>query len=420
MNAPPSVAPGADDRAALPPIRARYLLVTFIPSYLDDEGALWLDRLWHQDFVEHLRYLKRVTLAAPVLARRDGPTDLVRVEPPPDAKVSIVALPAMGSTREAVAHTPALARALWRAIADAEIVHSGVVGWPFPPGWVANAIALLRRRPLVLVVESAPWRLHGGPDERPRDRLREAVTEALARFFVRRADLNIFTQPAYQKTLAVDTPGCHIIPATWINEEDVVNREEAEARWAVRRGEPVRLLFAARMLSSKGVDVLLDALRALDRRGVQVRVDMIGEGPRRQACSAASRQLASVDLRVLDPVPYGAPFFQLVRDYHAVLVPNLGDEQPRILFDAYAQAVPVIAFDTDGIRPHVREGETGWRVPRGDVLALARTVERASMAPGELARMGLTALGVAPRFTHRGMHAERWRILLEAVVPREV
>lgn len=402
---------------SLPPIRARYLLVTFIPAYVDASGAIWLDRLWHQDFVEHLRYLKRLVLAAPVYARPHGPRDLVRVDVPSDATLGLVELPHMESTWDAVVHTPGLARALWRAIASAEIVHSGVVGWPYPLGWVANSIALLRRRPLLLVIESAPWRLHGAPNEKTRDRLRETVTETLARFFVQRADLNIFTQPSYQQTLAagVNVPACHVIPATWINDEDVVPRAEAEARWAVRRHEPVRLLFAARMLVSKGVDVLLDALRELDRRGVRARVDMLGDGPRRAACVDTARELATVELRVLDPVPYGARFFGLVREHHAVLVPNLGDEQPRLVFDAYAQGVPVIAFDTDGLRPHVYEGETGWLVPRGDAVALASAIERADGDAEALARMGLAALDIAPRFTHRGMHEERWRILLESM-----
>ncbi len=407
----------APEAVALPPILARYLLVTFIPVYVDDAGGFWLDRLWHQDFVEHLRYLKRLRLAAPTYPRREGPSDLVRVDVPSDVTLELVPLPHMESTWEALRHTPGLARALWRAIDQADIVHSGVVGWPFPPGWVANTVALLRRRPLVLVVESAPWRLHGTPDERPRDRLREVFTEQLAKFFVRRADLNLFTQPAYQKTLAGDVNGeaCHVIPATWINLEDVVSRADAEARWALRTTETPRLLFAARMLTSKGTDVLLDALRELERRGVAVQVDMLGEGPRREACVAAARSFSTVKLRVLDPVPYGQPFFSVVRDHHAVLVPNLGDEQPRLVFDAYAQAVPVIAFDTDGLRPHVHHEQTGWLVRAGDVSALAAAIERATAEPQALARMGLKALDVAPRFTHRGMHEGRWRILLDSV-----
>src|SRR5437763_3525524 len=55
-------------------------------------------------------------------------------------------------------------------------------------------------------------------------------------------------------------------------------------------------------------------------------------------------------LRLLDPVPPGAPFLALVRRYHALLLPSLSDEQPRVVLDAASQAVPAIASDTDGLR----------------------------------------------------------------------
>lgn len=393
------------------PLDQRYLLLTLVPYYEDEAGEIWLERLWHRDFVEHLRYLRHVTLAAPRYAKDEG-SDLVKVDVPPGVDVTRVALPKMESTAEAVARMPEVVRRLWGAIGEADIVHSGVVGWPYPVGWVGNTIALLRHRNLVLMVESAPWRLSGARDEGAKDRVRAVVTEALARFFVRRADVNLFTQPEYRRTLArPDTKGCFVTPATWINAEDIARDEDARASWALKRDRPVRLLFAGRLLAAKGIDVLLEAIALLEDRGVEVHVDVIGEGPRRAAVVDATLRRGHVAL--LDPIPYGAKFFSLLRGYHAALVPSLGDEQPRILFDAYAQAVPVIAAATDGIKPYVEEGQTGWLVPRGDVRALADALARAAKSPADLERMGMRALATAPRYTHRGMHDERWRILAD-------
>lgn len=391
-----------------------YLLLTFVPYYVDERGDVWLEQLWHHDFLAHFRYLPRIALAAPRRAKQDGPADLLKVEVPEGATLTLVPLPYASSTREALRALPELTRRLWAAIGEADVVHSGVAGWPIPPGWIANPIALARRRPLVLIVESAPWRTSGIGHTRARERLRELVTEALARFYVRRADVTLFTQPEYRRTLARPaTRGCHITPAAWIDEGDIATEQQARASWTKKAGEPPRCLLAARLVRTKGVDVLLEALAELDRRGVRARVDVIGEGPRRGACEEAARSLRSVDLHVLDPVPYGRAFFELVRAHHAVLVPNLGDEQPRIVFDAYAQAVPVIAFDTDGLRPYVHDGRTGWLVPRG-VASLADAIARASEQPAELSRMGTRALSEAPRYTHRAMHEERSRIFAQA------
>jgi glycosyltransferase involved in cell wall biosynthesis len=110
---------------------------------------------------------------------------------------------------------------------------------------------------------------------------------------------------------------------------------------------------------------------------------------------------------VLDPVPYGASFFELLRAYHVLLLPSLTEEQPRVLFDAYSQAVPVIASDTGGHRPYVQPDCTGWLVPAGDATALAAAIERACGSASELRTMGLAALEAVAGSTHRAMH--RWR-----------
>lgn len=397
----------------LVPIDARYLLLTLAPAHVDTSGDIWIDRLWHRDLVAHFRYLKRIVLAAPTGTKEEAGTDLVRLDVPPDISFTLTPLPLSRSTREALAKLPATARALWHAVGEADVVHSGVAGWPLPVGWVANPIALARGRRLVVVIESAPWRTSGGAHERRRDRFRELITEALARFFVARADLKLFTHPSYLRSLAPEgAPGCHVLPASWIEADDIATPEQAAASWTWKRGRPVHLLFAGRLIPQKGIDLLLEALRTLDARGVTANVDVVGEGERREACVDVARKLRTVSLRVLDPLPYGPLFFEHVREAHAVLVPNLGDEQPRIVFDAYAQAVPVIAFDTDGLRPHVEHRRTGWLIARE---GLADAIERASSSAAELERMGFAALAQAPRFTHHAMHENRWRILAEAL-----
>ena len=51
----------------LEPLSVRYLMIVPIPFYVDERGQVWLEEGWHRDFVEHLEYLPRLTLAAPLL-----------------------------------------------------------------------------------------------------------------------------------------------------------------------------------------------------------------------------------------------------------------------------------------------------------------------------------------------------------------
>jgi glycosyltransferase involved in cell wall biosynthesis len=218
----------------------------------------------------------------------------------------------------------------------------------------------------------------------------------------------LFTHANYRDQLCTrHRERSFVTPAVWIDQADVLGTRAAEESWERKAREPVRLLLAGRLVLAKGVAVLLEALRELDARGIAAHVDTSGSGEEADACREAASGFRHVRLTNLDPVPYGKAIFERIRSYHAVLVPSLTQEQPRIVFDAYAQAVPVIASDTDGLRPYVANGTTGWLLPPGDAPALAAAIEKANREVPELRKMGLAALQAGRGFTHDAMH--RWR-----------
>lgn len=403
-----------DEHRNPPPIRHAWLLIVPMSCFIDDDGRIWLERLWHRDFQRHLSYLRNVTLAAPCFPKRER-GDLVRVDVPPGSQLHVVALSPMHTKLQAFVGLPETIRQLWRAVGAADVVQGGVVGWPYSLGWLANPMALLLKKKLLIVVESAPWRTAGLAQVTWKRKLRAAATERLARFFVNRASLNLFSHESYRQSLL--TPGrapSVVVPATWIDDDDILTQAEAEQLWRekLQKTPPVRLLFAARLTEEKGTAVLLRALEQLAAQ-TGLAVDVIGTGPERARFERLALQSRNVPVRVLDPVEYGAPFFELTQRYHALLVPSVSDEQPRIVFDAASQAVPLIASDTDGLRPHVAHERSGWLVTRGDASSLASAMRRAAQEPRTLERLGMNALQRVRGMTHDRMHKLRWRLLVE-------
>ncbi len=237
---------------------------------------------------------------------------------------------------------------------------------------------MARGRFLLVNVESAPWRVRQGERASARRKIRGVVTEALGRFYAKRADLLVVTHDGYAQDFGNEH--AHVIPASWIHACDVLSPDAAAASWSRECGDkapgPVRVLFVGRLVEDKGVRVLLDALPHLPE------LVCLGEGPLAPA-------LRSAGVRVLDPVPYGEPFFRLLRAAHVVVVPTLSDEQPRILYDAASQAVSCVASDTPGNRAMVRDSENGALVAKGDGAALARAL----MVPVDVLRArGLRAV----------------------------
>src|SRR5450631_1409190 len=119
----------------------------------------------------------------------------------------------------------------------------------------------------------------------------------------------------------------------------------------------VRLHFAGRLITDEGTRVLIDALReAANHHKSPLEIVIIGSGELWHECSDLVREIQSSSVRVslLEPVSYGAPFLNLLRGFDAILVPSLSDEQPRLIFDAFSQAVPVLGSNTGGICEVVR------------------------------------------------------------------
>jgi glycosyltransferase involved in cell wall biosynthesis len=67
--------------------------------------------------------------------------------------------------------------------------------------------------------------------------------------------------------------------------------------------------------------------------------------------------------------------------------------------EAAASGTPVVASDSPGIRESVRNGQTGFLVPHGDVHALASAMQRLADAPHLVEQLGRAARTFAETFT---------------------
>jgi len=148
-------------------------------------------------------------------------------------------------------------------------------------------------------------------------------------------------------------------------------------------GRPT-LLFAGRLLALKGIDTLLRAMTQVDPR---VRLLLAGPGD-----SAPWKALAG-DLGLSDDrceflgrVPY-AEMPDLYRVADAVVLPSFAESCPLVALEAMACGTPLIAADAGGVSEVVRDGETGWLFPPGDVDALVSRVHAVLSDPSNTARV---------------------------------
>jgi glycosyltransferase involved in cell wall biosynthesis len=145
-----------------------------------------------------------------------------------------------------------------------------------------------------------------------------------------------------------------------------------------------RVVFAGRVVRSKGVDVLVRAARRVDAEFV-----ICGEGFGLDAMRRLVRRLG-LEERVSFRGWLGTD--QLARELaeaSVVAIPSVWPEPFGLVgIEAFAAGRPVVASATGGIADWLTDGQSGLCVPPGDVNALAGALEQLLADPAKQRAMG--------------------------------
>ena len=146
------------------------------------------------------------------------------------------------------------------------------------------------------------------------------------------------------------------------------------------------VLFAGRIEPLKGIDTLIRAMALLAHECPtwidRLCLAIIGGDPNTNENAEMERLKAMhEELKLGDLVVFlGAKDQDKLQYYYnaaeAVVMPSHYESFGMVALEAMACGTPVIASDVGGLSYLVRDGETGFRVPDGDHVALASTLAR--------------------------------------------
>lgn len=140
---------------------------------------------------------------------------------------------------------------------------------------------------------------------------------------------------------------------------------------------PYRVLFVGALLPLKSVETIIDAIALVQRQGYEVHFSIVGDGTERQ-------YLQSLAAEVLLPNTYQFHGYcsdprrldQFYRESDLFAMSSVTEGFPRVILEAMARGLPVVATDIVGIPDLVRHGETGLLVPPRNPQALSEAIIR--------------------------------------------
>lgn len=168
--------------------------------------------------------------------------------------------------------------------------------------------------------------------------------------------------------------------ASVVEEDAIVLRE-----WKrMNHDAPIALIYAGRLTHEKNLSCLIHAVQGLSERGVEVRLEICGEGPERESLEKLAFELG-LQKRVFFSgyVPQGERLDQCFLDNDIFVLPSISEGSPKVLLEAMAKGLVIVASNVGGIPMMVEHRKRGLLVRPESVeeivIAVMEIVENSSL-----------------------------------------
>ena len=153
------------------------------------------------------------------------------------------------------------------------------------------------------------------------------------------------------------------------------------------------IVCVGRLCEQKGQLLLIEAMGTLVKAGIDIHLQLVGDGPMRSECEAAIIQFGVANHVTITGWATGEEVRNAILQARAMVLPSFAEGLPVVLMEALSLERPVISTYIAGIPELVVPGHNGWLVPAGSAEALVTALKDLMATPLERLR----EMGVAGR-----------------------
>lgn len=198
-------------------------------------------------------------------------------------------------------------------------------------------------------------------------------------------------------------------PAFSVGVSDVELPEEAFSdgpRSYPRSNGAFTLVFVGTLAQLyKAPHILIDAVGACVKEGLNLQLLMVGDGKHRSELEARANALGLADKVVfLGQLKVGPQVCEQLDKADLFILPSYQEGMPRALLEAMARSLPCVVSTVGGMPELLPEEDM---VPPGDAPALAEKLRDVLLDPKRLSRMADRNLEKAKRYSDQVLHNKR-------------
>ncbi len=150
------------------------------------------------------------------------------------------------------------------------------------------------------------------------------------------------------------------------------NPAKRSLEWRRSRGiadADLVVAFVSRLVTEKGLGVVIDVLRGLQQKGISHKALFVGEGPERTKVEAALPEA------IFEGHLSGEELARAYASSDVFLFPSETETFGNVTLEALSSGLPVVAANATGSNALVTDGVTGFLVPPRDSAAFLSRVE---------------------------------------------
>jgi glycosyltransferase involved in cell wall biosynthesis len=135
-----------------------------------------------------------------------------------------------------------------------------------------------------------------------------------------------------------------------------------------------RIVCVGRLISGKGVDILIDAFAQLQREGICRQLDVVGSGPEYDTLSEKAAKLGCAG-----EVLFHGEVVDVERFFDATCVfvqPSLSEGMSNVILEAMSCALPVVATRTGAATDIIQDSVNGLLVDTGSAEQICDAVRK--------------------------------------------
>ncbi len=140
--------------------------------------------------------------------------------------------------------------------------------------------------------------------------------------------------------------------------------------------QDIILLYVGRIAPEKDLEVLMEAVRLLNRHGLKFRLLMVGDGPSRPKLEGQR-----IDNVIFCGYQRGQDLYALYASADIFVFPSVTETFGNVILEAMASGLPVVAAPNGGVEDNLLPGRNGLAFKAGDARDMAVQIEKLAAQP---------------------------------------